>query len=173
MGGAHRRIAEDDIVDPDGKFDVLELLVPDILEREIEPVADIVAYRLRYCHAAGLGDAFQPRSDVDPVAEDIVVIDDDVAQIDPDPEFDPPFFGDVGIAAPHSALNLGRAFDRVHDAWKLDQHSVTGQLDDPTLMFRYGWIDQLGPVRLEAGERADLIGTHQPAVTDHVGGQDC
>ena len=38
--------------------------------------------------AAGLGDALDPRRDVDAVAEDVVALDDDVADIDPDPKPD-------------------------------------------------------------------------------------
>ena len=37
---------------------------------------------------AGLGDAFDPRGDIDAVAEDIVAFDNDVADIDPDPKPD-------------------------------------------------------------------------------------
>ena len=48
--------------------------------------------------AAGPGDAFEPRGDVDAVAEDVVVLDDDVAEIDADAEFDAPVLGDVVVA---------------------------------------------------------------------------
>ena len=39
--------------------------------------------------AAGLRNSFKPRRDVDAVAKDIVVVDDDVADMDADPKFDP------------------------------------------------------------------------------------
>ena len=46
----------------------------------------------RHRDAARLGDAFESRGDIDAVAEDIVVLDDHVAEVDADAEFDPPIF---------------------------------------------------------------------------------
>ena len=40
------------------------------------------------------------------------------------------------------------------------------------LFFGDGGIDEFEPVGLEPRERARLVGLHQPAVADHVGGED-
>ena len=77
--------ADDDLVDADRPVDVLDLLVAEILVDELEPVADLIAHRRRYADAAGLGDQLEARRDIDAVAEDVVLIDDDVAKIDADP----------------------------------------------------------------------------------------
>ena len=50
--------------------------------------------------------------------------------------------------------------------------AVTGQLDYAALMFRDGGIYQLGAMTLEARERSDLVGTHQPAVANNISSQD-
>ena len=61
-------------------------------------MADLIAHRARDADAAGLGERFQARRHVDAVAEDVVVLDDHVAQIDADAELDPPRRRDVQIA---------------------------------------------------------------------------
>ena len=127
---------------------------------------------LRHGDAARLGDALDPRRDIDPVAEDIVVVDDHIAKIDADAELDPPVLGNVAVPIAHLALDFGGALDRAHHAGEFDQHAVAGQFDDAALMIGDGRIDQLGAVILETRQRADLIGPHQAAVADHVGGQD-
>ena len=85
---AERPAEQVDAVDPDRPVDVLQRLLAHILEGEVEPVADMVADRRRNRDAAGLGDAFDARRDVDAVAIDVVVLDDDVAEIDADAELD-------------------------------------------------------------------------------------
>ena len=56
--------------------------------------------------AAGLGDALDPRRDVDAIAKDIFAVDDDVADIDPNPELDWIGLGATSIVLPKLPLNL-------------------------------------------------------------------
>ena len=91
----------------------------------------------------GCGDALEPRRHVDAVAEDVVALDDDVAEIDADAEFDAAVLRHVGVALAHPALDFGGAGDRVHDARELHQHAVAGQLDDAPLMLGDLGVDQL------------------------------
>ena len=46
----------------------------------------------------GLSEGFEAEGDVDAVAEDIVLLKDHVAEIDPDPKQDTPLFGDTPLA---------------------------------------------------------------------------
>ena len=55
---------------------------------EIELVPDLVVDRVRYADRAGLGERLEPGGNVDAIAEDIVAIDDDVPEIDADPQFE-------------------------------------------------------------------------------------
>ena len=68
--------------------DVLDLLLAHVLEGEAQLVAHLVAHHAADADAAGLGQGFQPRGDVDAIAEDVVAVDDDVAEIDADAELD-------------------------------------------------------------------------------------
>ena len=83
----------------------------------------------------GLGDAFQPRSDVDAVAHQIAVaLLDDVAQMDADPKFDAAVRRQAAIALDHAVLHLDRAAHGVDHAAELDDRSVAGALDDAPVM---------------------------------------
>ena len=43
--------------------------------------------------------------------------------------------------------------------------------DDPPLVFGDLGVDQLFAVRIERGKRRGLVNAHEPAVADHIGGQ--
>jgi hypothetical protein len=53
-------------------------------EGETEPVADLIVHRGRDAQTARLGEGFDPRGDIDAVVEDVVALNDDVPEIDPD-----------------------------------------------------------------------------------------
>src|SRR5439155_20402429 len=56
----------------------------------------------------------------------------------------------------------------VHGAWELDQHAVSGGLNDTAAMFGDAGIDQRFPERLEQRQRAFLIAAHQTAISGDV-----
>ena len=84
--------------------------------------------------ASGFRDPFQTRGDVDAIAEDIVFIENDVADVNADAEFDPWILRYGGILRCHAALDFNRIAHRIDCASKLDQHSVARSLDDATTM---------------------------------------
>ena len=83
-------------------LDVLELLLAEILEGDIELARASDRARRRDADAAGLGQRFKPRGDVDAVAIDVAVLDDDVAEIDADAKHDAPVV--LGTPALRSAM---------------------------------------------------------------------
>jgi len=160
-------------VDADRAGDVLDGLLTDILEcNAIEAMPELVAHGTRNANAAGLGQRFQPCSDIDAIAKNIVLVDDHVAQIDADAELDPSLRRQVAIAPTHPALNLGGAQNRLDDAMEFDEHAVARRLDDAAVIFGDSRIDELEPVRLEACKRACLVGLHEPTKADHVSRED-
>ena len=64
-------------------------------------------------NAARFGDAFDPRRDVDAVAKDILALDDDIADVDPDAEADRIDFGVGGFALAKLSLDFNGASDGV------------------------------------------------------------
>ena len=120
-------------------------------------------------YTAGLGQAFEPRCDVDPVAVDVVLVDDDVAEIDADAEPYATRLQNIRVAHPHLALDLDRAAHRVDDAGEFDEQPVAGRLNDATAMFGDLGIGYFASQRCECRAGALLVLSHQPRVASDIG----
>jgi hypothetical protein len=70
-------------------------------------------------NAAWLGDSLKASGDIDTVAEDIVVIYDDVADMNSDSKLDSDIFRDVGISHGHATLDFDGATCGVDGAGEL------------------------------------------------------
>ena len=88
---------------------------------------------------ARLGQRFEPGGNVDALAEDIAVLDDDVADINAHAKFDAALCRCCGVAGDHLPLQLDRTAHRIDDAGELDKEAVTGRLDDATPDARRFW----------------------------------
>jgi hypothetical protein len=91
--------------------------------------------------------------------------------VDADAEFDPLMLRQGGVLLGHAALDHEGTARGVDGAGKLDQHAVTGGLDDAASMSGYRGVDQGFPGGLEPRQRAFLVGSHQPAVTGDIRSQ--
>jgi hypothetical protein len=60
----------------------------------------------------------------------------------------------------------------VDHARELDQSAIAHQFDDATVTGGDRGLDEVPSERLQSGVGARLVARHQPAVADHVGGQD-
>jgi hypothetical protein len=137
-----------DIEYADRAGDVLDLLLAPVSKGEIELVAHLVTHHAADADPARLGQGFEPCGDIDAVTEDILAVDDDVAEVDPDPELDPLGIRRPGIPQDHLALHIDRAAHRIDDAGKLDEQPVAGRFDDAAAMLLDLWIGQFAPDRL-------------------------
>ena len=99
---------------------------------------------------ARLGQAFQPRRDIDAVAIDVVALDDDVAEIDADAELDARCPPARRVALGHLALHVDRAAHRVDDAGELDQQAVASGFDDAAAMLLDLRVGKLAPEDLQS-----------------------
>jgi hypothetical protein len=91
--------------------------------------------------ATRFGDPFQPRGDVDAIAEDVVVVDDDIANVNADPEFDTLVQRHPGFLLGHAGLNFDGAARGIDRAGELHQKAVPGRFDDPAPMLLYLEVD--------------------------------
>jgi hypothetical protein len=66
--------------------DILDLAFAYIFKCDVDPVANLIVSARTEAEAACLGQGLQPGRDVDAIAEDIVALDNDVAEIDADAE---------------------------------------------------------------------------------------
>jgi hypothetical protein len=147
-----------------------DALLAQILESVVQLVADLLAHCPRDAEAAGVRLGFQAGRYIDAITEYVAVLDDDVAEIDPDPEPDPAVLREVGFAIDQRPLQLGGAADRVDDAREFHQQPVPGRLDDAAGMLADLRVDELAAMRLQPFVRPFLIRAHQTRVACHIGG---
>src|SRR3954451_9357930 len=75
---------------PHWAIDVLEAELVHVLEPQLVKLVDhVLVNGAADADPAGIGDLLDARRDVDAVAENIVLVDDDVAEVDADPELHP------------------------------------------------------------------------------------
>jgi hypothetical protein len=129
-------------------------------------------------HSAGIGERLDRSGDVDAVAIEVISLDDDVAEIDADAQFDAAARRDAGVPLGHRLLHRDRAAHRIDDTGEFHQHAVAGGLvpgskpGDVAVVFGDLRIQELALQRLEAFERTFLVRPHQPRIARHIRGED-
>src|SRR5215469_8865744 len=98
--------------------DVLALLVAHVLERDGKLVTHLISYNPADADAARFSQSLKACRDNDTVAEDVVLVDNNVAEIDADAEIDAPISLHASVARGDLALNLDRAANRINHARK-------------------------------------------------------
>jgi hypothetical protein len=89
-----------------------------------------------------------------------VLLDDDVAEIDPDAQPDPAILGHLGLAVDHHPLPFGGAAHRVDDAGEFREQAVPVAFHGTAMVFRDLRINEFAEMRSEAFVRPFLIGPH-------------
>ena len=162
-----------DGVDPDRPGDVLQRLLAAIDKRPLHPVAHLPPSVLRDINPARLGDALDPRRDVDAVAHQIAVgLLDDVSEMNADAVLDALVRRDAGIALNHTVLNLDRAAQRIDHAAELDDQPIAGALDHPAVVGGDRRVGEVAAQSAQACEHALLVRPGETAEADDVGGKD-
>ena len=121
----------------------------------------------REAHISRLAFVLDAGGDVDAVAENVVAIDDDVADVDADAENNMGA-GTRTIPLRHLFLDRHGTGYGIDGAGELDQHTVACRLDDAPLMSSDCRIDHLAAVSLQCLKRSDLVRAHKSAVASNV-----
>ena len=124
-------------------------------------------------NSAWLGHRLETGRHVDAVAEDVAVLDNNVAQIDADTVKQATRGRHVPISPRHPLLKVDRASQRLGDALEFHQHAVAGRLDDTALALGDRRIDHLQSHGLQSSQSSLLVDFHQPAVSDDVRRKNC
>ena len=170
--GRLRRRVRRPLPHADRPGDVLHPLAAHVAEGQPDTVRDGLVHDVGDADAAGLGEPLQPRGDVHPVAKNVAVVEDDVAEVDPEPVGDAPILRGDRLAVRHRGLDFDRAADRILGRGEFRQHPVAGGLDDPPAAARDLRIEQFRAVDLLARQHTQLVPLHETAVARHVGSQD-
>src|SRR5204863_3413954 len=120
---------------------------------------------------AGLRQTFEASREIDPVAEDVTVFDNDVALMNPHAEFDALVGWYVGVALGHAALHLDGAAHRIDDTGELREQTVAGGFDDAAAVLGNLRVAEFAPDRLQCRERPFLVRAHQPRIAGDIGRQ--
>ena len=134
---------------------------------ESELVSDVFEDGVRNANGAGLGHCFEPGGDVDPVTKNIVAVDDHVAKIDANSQFEPALRRDRIVDRPRRSLHFERAVQRVDDAREIRQQAIPCRADDPTAMRDDQRVDGAAELAQRL-MRARLILAHQAAEPHHI-----
>ena len=158
-------------VDAGRPGDVFQVRLAEVDESRPRPSRARARRRAREAHAARLGDALEPRRDVDAVAQKVVAFDEDVAEMNADAIDDALAFGQVRVALGHHALHRERAFGRRNDRGKLDEQGVAHRLEEPPAVRGDDRRRGLAPLA-HRFRRAGLVLAHHARIADDVGGED-
>jgi hypothetical protein len=115
----------------------------------------------------------QAGRDVDPVAEDVAVVDDDVAHVEPHPEYDLALLGHLRVDLAHRPLDRKRAHGPLDGARELGQNAVAHVLHDATAVPLHRRVDLRAAERPQARMGAGLVPRHEPGITYDVDRKDC
>ncbi len=152
--------------------DVLDLLLPHVLEIQLHLAFDMIDDGAGHTDATRLSQPFHASRNVDPVPVDVVALDDDVADVDAHAVDNSLVFWDISVAQGHGSLHIDSEGNGVHDAAKLHQGAIAHEFDHPPVVLSGLGLDQFSANCLERRERPNLVGSHQAAVTDNVGSED-
>ena len=122
-------------IGPHRLSDVLNLLLPDELVLKRQLVAHCRVHRVGDANATGFRQALKACGDVDPVAINLVAIDDDFAQIDANAELDLAIVGKIFIAVFKILLDRCRTEEGVGHGGEICQHGIAGEVQDRAVMF--------------------------------------
>src|SRR5882762_11774065 len=145
---------------PQRLSNILKQLRPHIITGNLNLAPDLPISIVGHADAARFSNALKASSYVDAIAEDIVVIENDVPDMDTDTELDPVVVRHISVLRGHVMLELRRAVHRVHNAGKLDKHAVASGLDDVTAMRGDCGIDKSLSERFQLGMRASFVAAH-------------
>jgi hypothetical protein len=95
---------------------VLESFQSHILEGKFNFAANLSMSIVRYADATWLSNPFKTRRDIDAITKDIVLIDDDVAEVNSDAEFDSGILRYAAVPCGHVPLDFHCATRGVYDA---------------------------------------------------------
>jgi hypothetical protein len=92
--------------------------------------------------------------------------------VNPDAKLDAFVGRDPCVALDHGMLHFECAAHRVDDAAELDNCAIARALDDSTVVYGDGRIDQVAAQRPQPRQNPVLVGSGKPRIADDIGHQD-
>jgi hypothetical protein len=128
-----------------------------IVEGDIDLAADLTLRVLGDANAARLCDPFETHCNIDPIAKDVIVCDDDITYVNADAKFDPLFLRHTGILFRHAALDFVGTSHSVDHAGELNESTVPCILDDTSAMLSDFGIEKRPSESIQLRQRAFFV----------------
>ena len=149
-----------------GLRDVLQLRRAEVVDFKRQLAGGVLAHPRRDADAAGLGQRLKACGDDHAVAEQIVALRHHVALVHADAQVQP-----VASAA-QCVLDRDGAAQRLHGAGEGGQEPVAGGLEHAASVRGRQRLNDIGPQRAHARQRARLVRADHGGIANHVGRQD-
>ena len=144
----------------DAAGDVLNLVLTSIQPDDIETVAHLTVSVVGDRDPVRVCKGLNPCGDVDAIAKNIVAFDNNVADMDADPEAQRLELRKARIAFDHAGLDGDGAGDRIDRRGEFKQQAVAHGLNRAAAMRSDQRIDQLATMAAQRPQRSGLIRTH-------------
>src|SRR5262249_26514536 len=138
--------------------------------RQLRP--DVVSNSTRDANPTRLRESLQAGRDINGVAEQVVALNDDVADMDADPKSHRLISRSIGVLLGYRVLNFDATLHGINGAGEIGDEAIACRVEDPTAMRGDQAIDD-DPVSRQGAKGADLIEPHQAAVALDIGGKNC
>ena len=135
---------------------VSQSLLAEIYKVAIELASNLIMYNPRDADGLGLRQSLQTHCDIDNVSVNVVLLDDNIAEIYPDAKFNALVIRNGDTTQPHFVLQYQGAGDCFYNARKFHQKTVPVGPDDAAVVFGDARVDYLTEDGFQAGERADF-----------------
>ena len=147
-------------IDANRSIDVLKVLKSGIHIFSFNTFLDLSERIFGKAYAARLSYGFDPRSNIHPIAEDIIGLNDHIADIKSDPKLDFLVRRKCSIPCLHACLKFNRTARRIDNTCKFCQQTIAGSFYNSPLVVRDARFDQFAEVGSHAGKCAFLVPTH-------------
>src|SRR5262249_20278179 len=111
-------------------------------------------------YAARFGQCLQPGGDVDAIAEDVSILTNDIAEIDPHPERQPATFRNSPVSPCHRLLQPDGAAHGFYGTGKLRNESVAAGFDNAAAMSAGGRLNNFAQEYPQAVVGSLLVALH-------------
>jgi len=161
-------------VDLHGVVNILESVLADVLKGDAEPTETplrVFLHSARHADPADFRQRLQSCCDVYPITMDASALN-DIADVDPHPEFDPTIWRYLRIPLDHCPLDLHGTMQGVYGTDEQDQQTVASSSYDPTAVFFNLGFNELSMVSIQPSQGAFIVNTYQAAVPGYIRYQD-
>ena len=152
--------------------DILQTVLTDVLEWNLDDLANLIVDGLREANSTRLGQLFEANSNVHTGAVKIVVFGDYVPEVDTDAELHSFVIGDRRIALRNLVLNLDRASNSFNDAGELCDDAVPCAAEDVTAMGGDKLLHH-STVHAQGSRGGFFVKLRKMAVPLHIGSENC